>query len=151
MSLLERNFWKRERRPRREAESTALASPLEEPERLFEDFFNNFWLAPFSPFEMTWGEFTPQVDVIEKEKEILVKAELPGMSEKDVQVSLAQDALTISGEKKTEEEHRSRTIPLPVDVDVEKADATFKNGVLTITLPKVAAAKESRKIKIKTQ
>jgi len=165
MSLLERNFWKRERRPRREAESTALASPLGEPERLFQDLFNNFWLAPFSPFEMTWGEFTPQVDVIEKEKEILVKAELPGMSEKDVQVSLAQDALTISGEKKTEEEHRSgnvyrmersygafsRTIPLPVDVDVEKADATFKNGVLTITLPKVAAAKESRKIKIKTQ
>ncbi len=165
MSLMNRNFWKRERRPRQREESTALAQPFEETERLFEEFFNNFGLASFSPFEMAWGEFTPRVDVIETEKEIQVKAELPGMSEKDIQVSLSRDALTLSGEKKTEEEHRSgnvyrmergygvfsRTITLPVNVDTDKAEATFKNGVLTIRVPKVAAAKDSRRIKVKTE
>ncbi|MBN1919971.1 MAG: Hsp20/alpha crystallin family protein [Anaerolineae bacterium] len=169
MSIMNRNFWKRERRPRQQTGSTGLArqsaNPYEGPERLFEEFFNNFGLAPFAPFEMAWGEFSPRVDVIETEKELQIKAELPGMSEKDIQVSLSRDTLTLSGEKKAEEEQRSgniyrmertygsfsRTIALPVNVDTENAEATFKNGVLTINLPKVVAAKDSRKIKVKTE
>jgi len=165
MSIMNRNFWKRERRPRRQEEPAGLARQNEGPERLFEEFFNGFGLAPFAPFEMAWGEFSPRVDVIETEKELQIKAELPGMSEKEIQVSLSRDTLTLSGEKKAEEEQRSgniyrmertygafsRTITLPVDVDTENVEATFKNGVLTIKLPKVAAAKESRRIKVKTE
>lgn len=165
MSIMRRNFWKREKRPARQEEELALARPFDWPERWFEEFFNDFGLAPFAPFEMAWGEFSPRVDVVETEKELQVKAELPGLSEKDIQVSLSPDALTLSGEKKVEEEHRSgnvyrmersygtfrRTIGLPVDVDTEKAEAVFKNGVLTITLPKVAAGKSTRKIKVKTE
>lgn len=165
MSIMDRNFWKRERRrPRREAQTT-LARQEESPERWFDEFFRGFGLAPFSPFEMAWGEFSPRVDVIETEKELQVRAELPGMSEKEIEVSLSRDALTLSGEKKAEEEQRSanvyrmerrygafsRTVALPVDVDTENVEATFKNGVLTVTLPKVAAAKDNRKIKVKTQ
>ncbi|OQA13454.1 MAG: Spore protein SP21 [Chloroflexi bacterium ADurb.Bin360] len=165
MSIMNRNFWKRERRPRQQEEPTGLARQNEGPERLFEEFFNGFGLAPFAPFEMAWGEFSPRVDVIETEKELQIKAELPGMSEKEIQVSLSRDTLTLSGEKKAEEEQRSgniyrmertygafsRTIALPVDVDAENVEATFRNGVLTINLPKVAATKESRRIKVKTE
>ena len=165
MSIMNRNFWKRERRPRQQEEPTGLARQNEGPERLFEEFLNGFGLAPFAPFEMAWGEFSPRVDVIETEKELQIKAELPGMSEKEIQVSLSRDTLTLSGEKKAEEEQRSgniyrmertygafsRTIALPVDVDAENVEATFRNGVLTINLPKVAATKESRRIKVKTE
>lgn len=173
MSIMNRNFWKRERRPQRQERATEMdrqsarhsARQYEGPERLFEEFFNGFGLASFAPFEMAWGEFSPRVDVIETEKTLQIKAELPGMSEKDIQVSLSRDTLTLSGEKKAEEEQRSgniyrmeriygafsRTIALPLDVDAENAEATFKNGVLTINLPKVAAAKDSRRIKVKAE
>lgn len=165
MSIMDRNFWRRERRrPRREAQTT-LARQEESPERWFDEFFGGFGLMPFAPFEMSWGEFSPRVDVVETEKDLQVRAELPGMSEKEIEVSLSPDALTLSGEKKAEEEHRrgnfyrmerrygafSRTIPLPVDVDTEKVEATFKNGVLTVILPKVASAKDTRKVEVKAR
>ena len=93
-----------------------------------------------------------------------VTAELPGMDEKDIQISLEQDCLVLSGEKKTETEesgknfHRvertsgsfQRVIPLVSEIQEEKVDATFKNGVITITLPKAAsAAKSAKKITVK--
>lgn len=98
-----------------------------------------------------WSNFTPAVNVAETDKEYRITAELPGMDEKDIELTLQKDHLLIKGEKKQEQEeqgqgyHRmertygvfQRHIPLPQQVDTDKADATFKNGVLSITLPKL--------------
>ena len=112
------------------------------------------------------GAFHPNIDVTETDKEIRVSAELPGMDNKDINVSLTKESLTITGEKKEEKEEKkkdyyrmersygsfSRTIPMPVEIDTDKAKALFKKGVLTITLPKTAKAiKEKKKISIKAE
>jgi HSP20 family protein len=104
--------------------------------------------------------------VSETDKEIKVSAELPGMDEKDIDVSLTRDSLTIKGEKKQETEDKgedyyrmersygsfTRSIPLPIEVDTDKVQATFKKGVLEITLPKTARAiQETRKIPVKAK
>lgn len=114
-------------------------------------------LAPFA-------EGQPRVDVAETDKEIEVTAELPGMDEKDVEVAIARDSLTIRGEKRhmREEKHKDyhfsersfgtiqRTIPLPAGVDTDKVEANFKNGVLTVKVPKVEGDKsEVKKIAVK--
>ena len=138
-----------------------------EMNRLFDNFFGGFNLSSWAPFERGVGQtFTPRVDVSETDKEITVSAELPGMEEKDIDVSLTRDALTIKGEKKEEKEEKgkdyyrmersygsfSRSIPLPVEVDTDKVEATFKKGVLEITLPKTAQAiKETRKVPLKSK
>lgn len=130
--------------------------------RLFDEFFANFGLAPFGD---VWGAgFSPSVDVMENDKEIRVLAELPGLDENDIEVSLDRNVLTISGEKKEEQEDKGknyyrversygafqRTIPLPCEVVADKVDAKFKKGVLTITLPKTEEArKQARKITVK--
>lgn len=132
--------------------------------RLFDEFFRGWGLSPFRLFEEGWDVFSPRVDVVETDKEIKVTAELPGMDENDIEISLSQDVLTISGEKKEEEEYKGRnyyrmersygsfqrSIPLPCEVDSDKAEATFKRGVLTVTLPKTAAAQACKRIPIKT-
>ena len=108
--------------------------------------------------------FTPRVDISESDKEFQVTAELPGMDEKNLDISLANSVLTLKGEKKEEKEDKrkdyyrmersygmfSRTIPLPEGVDLEKVEASFREGVLTVTLPKmVEAQKERKRIPIK--
>ena len=111
-----------------------------------------------------FGLAEPSVDLYEKDDEIVVKAELPGLTKDDIQVSLADNILTIKGEKKKEEEddgkdyYRServygmftRTLPLTAEVNPEKINATFKNGVLEIRLPKSEAAKK-KAINVKVQ
>jgi len=107
----------------------------------------------------------PKMDVSETHDEIEVTAELPGMEEKDIDVSLSKEVLTIRGEKKQEKEEKKkdfyrmermygsfhRSIPLPAEIDTEKVEAKFKNGVLTIKLPKTPEAKkEVKKIAVKT-
>ncbi len=98
-------------------------------------------------------------EVSETDDEIRVRAELPGMDEKDIEVALEDGMLTIRGERKREKETRKRnyhvsemsygsygrTIPLPAEVDKEKVEARFKRGVLTLTLPKTERAKADRK------
>ena len=106
------------------------------------------------------------MNVSETDKAVQVTAELPGMEEKDIQISLERDVLLISGEKKSESEetgknfHRversygsfQRAIPLVSEVQEDKVDATFKNGILTITLPKPpSSVKAAKKISIKTE
>jgi HSP20 family protein len=155
------------RRSNEFAERRDYASPVlaiqDEMNRMFDRFFDDpFDLMPFESPRL--AEFSPRIDVSETDKEIVVKAELPGMDEKDINLSLEQDSLVISGEKKTENEekgknfHRversfgsfSRVIPLPMEVEVDKVEAEFKKGLLTITLPKPASAvKTSKKITIK--
>lgn len=135
---------------------------------LFEEFWSDFGLSPF-PLAMPslegWGDFAPRIDVTENENQLSVRAELPGMSEKDVEVELANGVLTIRGEKKNERKetreglHYSecsygafhRAIPLPCEIVEDGVQAEFKNGVLTITLPKSEQAKKkSKKIEVKT-
>jgi HSP20 family protein len=129
-----------------------------EMNRLFgEVFYGSFQEPDAKPFgfdrAMTW----PSVEVAKTAKEIKVTAELPGIDEKDVRVELSNNVLTIDGEKKSEIEdqnrwfseryygHFERRIPLNWEVDEEKADASFRNGVLTVTLPKSAKALEHTK------
>ncbi len=155
--------WKRGEKnvPVRREEEVPFYSLQREVNRLFDDFFGSgFGLTPFNGgFMEQYGPFNPQVDVTENDQEIKVAAELPGLTEQDVEVSLANDMLTISGEKKAEKEDKGenyyrmersygsfqRTIPLPTEVEANKVGATFKNGVLTVTLPKSAQAVQNRK------
>lgn len=136
-----------------------LFSLQREMNRMFEHFFRGTDLWPFGQAQLEIPTFDPGVDVIEGDKEIRVKAELPGMEEKDVHVSLAQNTLTIKGEKKEETEDKGknyyqmerhwgsfyRSIPLPAGVDATQADAAFKKGILTVRLPKTAQAVKGTK------
>jgi HSP20 family protein len=118
-----------------------------EMDRMFDDFFGGGFLQPHGKQSVT-----PAVDINETEKEVVVTAELPGVSDKDIELTLVGDILTIRGNKKTEHEEKigdsyyverrfgsfTRSLRLPFDVSDEKVDAKFKNGVLTIHLPKPA-------------
>ena len=126
----------------------------------FTGFFEDFDLPTLFSDE---ASFAPAFDVSETENELIVRAEVPGMDQKDIDVSLSDGVLTIKGEKKQEKEDKnedyhtverrygafSRTMRLPVEVDIDKVDATYKKGVLKITLPKSEPAKP-KKIKIKS-
>jgi HSP20 family protein len=137
----------------------------EQINRLFDDFFFGRELTPFRA-EPWYGAFQPHIDVKESAKEITVSAELPGMDEKDIEVLLSGDSLTIKGEKKEEKEEKEnnyyrmerrygsfqRVIPLPVEIDTKKVDASFKKGILHVKLPKTTQAKSSaKKITVKSE
>jgi HSP20 family protein len=123
-----------------------------EMNRLFDDVFRGCDLAPFGSdrfFDRAMG--WPNIEVSETESEVKVTADLPGLEEKDVQVELANGTLTIKGEKRSETEDRDRLFSelyygrferrIPVeDVDEDKVSAAFKNGVLTVTMPKAPQA-----------
>jgi HSP20 family protein len=123
--------------------------PFGQFDRLFDDFMSG-WNMPMLR-SMESSAFSP-LDVHETDKSIEVSVELPGMKEKDVDISVDRNVLTISGEKRYEREEDEkergvyrlerrygsfqRSLVLPEGIDVDKADATFSNGVLTISLPK---------------
>ena len=123
----------------------------------FDRFFEDFALPRLFSEEPA---LTPAFDVSETEKELIVKAEVPGMDKKDIHINLSDGLLTIKGEKKQEKKNEnyhsverrygmfSRTIRLPFEVEADKVDATYKDGVLKVTLPKSEAAKP-KKIEIK--
>jgi HSP20 family protein len=118
-----------------------------EMNRMFDDAFRGFGMAPFGSFRSGDGLGWPNIDVDETDENIRVTAELPGLEEKDVSLEIANGMLLISGEKKSESEDKDRRfseryygrferrIPLD-DVEGDKASASFKNGVLTVTIPK---------------
>ena len=120
-----------------------------EMDKMFERFFESPWELP------ALGDFTPVLDLSEGKDAITVKAELPGVEPNEIAVTLEGDVLTIKGEKeekkeeKDERRHREerswgsfmRSVRLPAPVDGSKVAATFKNGVVTITLPKAPGAK----------
>lgn len=129
-------------------------------DRLFDEFINDFPLLSSASMAK---EFMPSIDVSETDKEVRIDCELPGMEEKDIDLSLAGNVLTIKGEKKCSEETRekgfyrsecrygsfSRSIELPTGLDLEKVNATFDKGVLCIKLPKTEEYKnQMRKIPI---
>ncbi len=123
-----------------------------EMDRLFERFFGE----ELPSLELPRAEWMPRLDMTETKDNIVVKADIPGLEPKDLDVSLIGDTLTIKGEKKEEkeekDEHRhlverrygafSRMVRLPAAVAPDKIKASFKNGVLTVTLPKTEEAKQ---------
>jgi HSP20 family protein len=129
---------------------TGMTALKKEMDRLFE----RFWEGDL-PDLPSFGEWAPKLDITDTKDALVVKAEVPGIDPKEVEVAVHDDVLTIKGEKKEEKEEKderryraersygafARAIRLPVPVETGKANATFKNGVLTVKLPKGAAAK----------
>ena len=123
-------------------------------ERLFDRMGMAEWELPAM---RTLGDFTPTLDFAENKDAFVVKAEIPGMDPQDITVALENQMLTLKGEKRLEKEekdehyHRmertygtfARTVRLPIAVDGSKVTAAFKNGLLTVTLPKAPGAKGS--------
>ena len=126
-----------------------------EMNRLFDDVFRGFGTSNLSP--LMEGRFGwPKLELRDTDKALVISAELPGMTEKDVQIEIANGVLTIRGEKKSERNGEGkyfteryygsfeRQIPLD-NVQEDKAEASFKNGVLTISLPKSDKPREGVK------
>jgi HSP20 family protein len=146
------------------AENSSLFSIQQDMNRIFENFFQTFDAMPFSSLgDSSGGLFQPRLDLSESSKELKISLELPGLQEKDLDVSISNDALTIKGEKREEKEENTkgyyrmerhygsfyRTIAFPCGVDKDGAEATFKNGVLTILLPKTQESQvEVKKIPV---
>ena len=141
-------------------------------DRAFEDFDWGFWrsparragssLASLLPHDTGWG--MPAIDLVENDKSYKITAELPGMDEKNIEIGLSDSTLTISGEKKEEKEENKegyhlserrygsfeRSLKVPHGVDTSKIAADFKNGVLTVSLPKAAKTRQpDKKISVK--
>jgi HSP20 family protein len=144
-----------------------------EVDRLFEEFDGGSWLSPFrrsvfdiEPFwrrELSWGA-TPAADIVEKDNAYEITADVPGFDEKNIEVKLVDGGLTIKGEKHEEKEQKrkdyylrerhagsfERRFRVPEGVDTDKIEASFKKGILTLTLPKKPEAqKPTKKIEVK--
>jgi HSP20 family protein len=162
--------------PARREVSHPLAELQDEMNRVFDRFSRGFPSLSFGRDLFDWDPFrtsgkplgiaAPHVDVSETDKAYQISAELPGLDEKDINVELKDDVLTLSGEKKEEEEKEEkdfhvserrfgsfrRSFRLPSGVDQSKISADFKKGVLTIAMPKTAEAQQkSRNIDIKAK
>jgi HSP20 family protein len=157
--------------------STPAAAPSagslrERWDRMFDDFFGDFprWPSLRRPLDieplrrLTGGDLMPSVDIKEQDNAYLISAELPGMEEKDIDVEVQDDLLTLRGEKRAEREEKdkgyhltersygsfSRSFRLPPDADAGKASASFAKGVLSISVPKSAEAHSKvKKIDVK--
>jgi HSP20 family protein len=156
----------------RPAEWRPFESLRREVDRLFEDFQLGSWRLPFGgglfDVQPLWrGEVgkAPAVDIVDTDKAYEITAELPGMDESNIDVKFSDGTLTIKGEKRDDKEEKKkghylserrygafqRSFGVPDEVDADKIEANFKNGVLTVTLPKTSQAQKSeKKIAIKT-
>ncbi len=154
-------------------EQHPLGTLQREIDRLFDDFGRGIWRSPFGrrlfDFQPSWRTderwgAVPAVDIAEKDKEYEITAEIPGIDEKNVEISVANGMLTIKGEKSEEKEEKKkdyylserhfgsfeRSFAVPEGVDVDRIAASFKKGVLTVTLPKMPEAqKPAKKIEVK--
>jgi HSP20 family protein len=150
---------------RRELPAVRVAHPavplVDEVNRLFDDFFREF------PANAAAPSFVPSLGIEETAEAVKISAELPGLEEKDFELSVEDGVFTLRGEKrseKTEKDEKAgwsrsersygrfeRRIALPADVQVDKAEATFKNGVLDVTLPKQPEVKpKAQAIQVKS-
>jgi HSP20 family protein len=128
-------------------------------EREMEDMLGALPAWPWGERERGWA---PAVDMVDRKEEIVLRADLPGLEEKNIDVTVQDGSLTIRGERKQETEEKkedyyyserryglfARTLPLPAGVEADKVKATFKNGVLEVHLPKSKEAK-GKKIEVK--
>lgn len=141
-----------------EVSPTRLMPSFDDLDQMFDEFFNRNWMRPFRMGHPSWSHLpapfkgrTPHVDIIDRDHEVFIKAELPGVDKDDVEVTLSDQSVTIKGSTKAEEKEEkgdyyrceisqgafSRTLALPAEVDTDKAKAKFKHGVLKLTIPKV--------------
>ena len=141
------------------------ADPFEEMERMFEHMMTNYhptgWLRPFKMDWPAWAgaeTAAPRVDVIDRDNEIILRAEVPGVSKDDLEITMTDDSVTIRGTSKREEKKEegdyyycetsrgefSRSVTLPAHVDGSKAQAQYKDGVLELTLPKLETARRHK-------
>ncbi|MBS3750402.1 MAG: Hsp20/alpha crystallin family protein [Anaerolineales bacterium] len=162
--------WKRENKEnipvQREQQRDALLDLRQEMNQLFDDFFQRpFEMSPFRGESSLAGDFIPQMDVTETEKEIKISVELPGMDAEDIDISMTGNRLSLKGEKREEKEEKGerfyrsersygsfqRSIPLPEEVQEEEIEATYINGVLNVNLPKSPGARKgTKKIEIQS-
>jgi HSP20 family protein len=150
--------------PRRAITAWRPFQELDEVERSFEDLFSQSLIPMWRRTPVMNGEWMPAIDIFEKKDKFIVKAELPGMKQKDIDVSLSGNNLIIKGKKNTESEvkeqdyYRSertygsffRSIPLPSSISANEIEANFEDGVLEISIPKMAELKQN-KIKVGTK
>ena len=139
----------------RNENSNPIVAFHEEMDRLFDDFWRGFDGFGSSLSTRSFG--FPHIELSETNRELKVEAELPGLEEKDVEVLLNDGVLTLRGERKSETEDRSRhiseryygrferRITLPAEVEEDRIHAAFKNGILTVTMPKLAEAAQKVK------
>lgn len=149
-------LWRWPPRPAADSETEA-AEPLRALQADINRAFESFWRSfPAPSFRANWGmtlqSTEPRIDLIETDREIELTAEMPGLEERDIEVSLSEDCVTIKAEKFAGRDRQGggyrinerlygpvrRTIPLPAAVDQEAVKASYKNGVLTISIPKIA-------------
>ncbi len=142
-----------------------LPSPFEEMEKLFDSFFPRSWMRPghwdwpaIGEMAMPFAGRMPRVDVIDRDTEVLVRAELPGVEKEDLDVTVTDEAVTIKASTRQEKQeekgdyHRceisrgsfARSLSLPAGVDVDGCKATFRDGLLELTLPKLAKPSKRR-------
>jgi HSP20 family protein len=146
--------------PRKRAVDIRRTAPLTHSmEEFFEDFPPRRWMETFEPFGWKWPrdvdmERNFRLDIIDRDKEFLVRGELPGVEKDDIEVTIAGDRLTIEAEREFEEVDEKdefyrhelgygklmRMVALPEQVDPENIHAELKDGILNITLPKIRAA-----------
>ena len=154
-------------------QSGLLASPIlqfhHEIDRLFDQMFHGFDLSPFKSErrlpQLSGSILKPTLDLNASDKEYTITVEIPGVDQKDVKLEIVNDTLTIHGEKKQEKEEKEknyyrmersygafqRVLSLPEDADQDGIEATFKKGVLTVTLPKKSIPKSGvRQIEVKS-
>ncbi|AZL15494.1 Hsp20/alpha crystallin family protein [Rickettsiales endosymbiont of Stachyamoeba lipophora] len=143
----------------RDKTSDLLTSLRREVDRTMQDWFGH------TDFEPNSIRFMPHMDVTEDDKHILVKAELPGISQKDIDLSINHNFLTIKGSKKEEHEEKEasyhikecrygnfmRSIALPMEVDMDHISADFQDGILQVVIPKTASKESSKKIEIQNK
>ena len=143
-----------------------MPNPFTDMDRFFDDFGS--WMRPFERRRPSWAHLPaafegkmPKVDVVDREKEVVVRAEVPGVRKEDLEVSMSDNTVTIKGTTHREEKEEkdeyfrceissgsfTRTVALPCDVDSEKATTRYKDGLLELTVPKVERAKR-RTIKV---
>jgi len=138
-----------------------------EMDRIWEDLFPGARRPFEAPLRRLTGDrsvATPSIDIIDREKEVVVKADMPGVAKEDLDITLREDVLTISGavkaETETKEDHYyysersyasySRSVNIPFKVEADKIKASLKDGVLTIHLPKVKEL-QPKKIKVEVE
>lgn len=143
-------------------------NPFGDFDRFFDNFFDRGWMQPFGLRGPAWAAAAggmlkaPKVDVIDRDKDILVRAEIPGIDRKDLDISVTDNSVTLKGESRQEKREEkgdyyrseisqgafSRTIALPCEVDADKADAKLADGMLEMTIPKVRETAR-RKVEVK--
>jgi len=138
--------------PRRRSRVTDVVNPRREMEKIFDHFFKNFRdLTDWEPQSLFRGATFPSIDMYEEKDRYVVKAEVPGFEKENIKISMTDQTLQLRGEIKQEEEKEERNyhyyneryygsfvreIPLPSAVNADRIRAAFKNGILTVELPK---------------